>query len=302
MNDRQRKLFVSVVDAGSFSKAAAAGFVTPQSVSQQIRKLEAEVGVPLLERTPQGVVPTEAGQAFYRGCLDIEHSIEALVETCRILGGDTRLTIRLGVGRDYSMGLFNLFLPDFLRTHPNVDLEYVDIDREHVFDGLLDGLFDVAESIRPEEDHPDIGFLRLQSIRRCCLVSAKNPLARKPTIRPQDLLGQQVYVFSLAWAADLQAYLQRVCPDIQLLEAPPNSRITPQRFCESGDAVYLVPTNLREHFMPLIPVRLDVDLANDYGLVFPISDEDRLADFLECARQTFANVDREQDIPAPASA
>ena len=100
MNDRQRKLFVNVVDAGSFSKAAAEGFVTPQSVSQQIRKLEAEVGVDLLERKPQGVVPTEAGRAFYQGCLDIERSIEALVETCRILGGDMRLTIRLGMGRD----------------------------------------------------------------------------------------------------------------------------------------------------------------------------------------------------------
>lgn len=302
MNDRQRKLFVNVVDAGSFSKAAAEGFVTPQSVSQQIRKLEAEVGVDLLERKPQGVVPTEAGQAFYQGCLDIERSIEALVETCRILGGDMRLTIRLGVGRDYSMGLFNLFLPDFLRTHPNVDLEYVDVDRDSVFEGLLDGSFDVAESIRPKEDHPDIGFQKLRSIRRCCLVSARNPLARKPAIVPQDLRGQQVYVFSLAWATDLQAYLQRVCPDIQLLEAPPNSKMTPQRFCESGEAVYLVPTNLQEHFMPLIPVPLDVDLANDYGLVFPAADEERLADFLECARQTFAHADPERNGPPPASA
>ena len=111
-----------------------------------------------------------------------------------------------------------------------------------------------------------------------------------------------MYVFSLAWATDLQAYLQRTCPDIQLLEAPPNSRMAPQRFCESGEAVYLVPTNLREHFMPLIPIPLDVDLSNEYGLVFPAADEERLADFLECARQTFARADPGQNGPASASA
>lgn len=54
--------------------------------------------------------------------------------------------------------------------------------------------------------------------------------------------------------------------------------------------------------MPLIPVPLDVDLANDYGLVFPAADEERLADFLECARQTFAHADPERNGPAPSSA
>ena len=64
MNDRQRSLFVDVVDLGSFSRAAERRFVTPQSVSQQIRRLEGELGFELLRRTPQGVAPTEAGQAF----------------------------------------------------------------------------------------------------------------------------------------------------------------------------------------------------------------------------------------------
>lgn len=47
------------------------------------------------------------------------------------------------------MGLFNLFLPDFLRTHPNVDLEYVDVDRDSVFEGLLD-----ARSTSPKASVP----------------------------------------------------------------------------------------------------------------------------------------------------
>ncbi len=288
MNDRQRRLFVTVVDAGSFSKAAQEGFVTPQSVSQQIRKLEAEVGVELLERRSQGVRPTAAGRAFYQGCLDIEHSIDALVGTCRALGGERRATIRIGMGRDYSMGLFNAFLPTFLRRHPGTDVEYVDVNRDRVADDLRGDAFDVAESIRPRGALDDgVAFLPLCLIGRCCLLSAKNPLARNPSIRPQDLRGQQVYVFSLGWATDLQLYLQRNCPDVQLLEAPPASHFAPQRLCDAGNAVYLVPDNLCERFEPLIPIPLDVDLKNEYGLVYLASKEERLREFLDTAREVF---------------
>lgn len=285
MNDRQRRLFVSVVDEGSFSKAAEKGFVTPQSVSQQIRKLEAEVGVELLERGSRGVTPTEAGRVFYQGCLDIERSIDALVETCRALGGEGHTTIRLGMGRDYSMGLFSAFLPEFLRDHPAVDVEYIDVNRDNVVEGLRDDAFDVAESIA--FDDAEIAFLPLCRIGRCCLLSAKNPLARRPAIRPEDLRGQQVYVFSLSWATDLQLYLQRTCPEVQLLEAPPTSRFAPQKLCDPGDAVYLIPSNLRERFEPLIPIPLDVDLKNEYGLVYLASEENRLKEFLDAAREAF---------------
>ena len=77
MEDSERKLFIDVVDLGSLSKAAAKHFVTPQSVSQHIRKLEGELGFPLLVRTAQGVSPTEAGCIFYEGCKDIDERLEA---------------------------------------------------------------------------------------------------------------------------------------------------------------------------------------------------------------------------------
>lgn len=288
MNDRQRRLFIDVVDSGSFSKAAQEGFVTPQSVSQQIRRLEEEVGVDLLERGPKGVAPTEAGRVFYNGCLDIEHSIEALVAMCREIGADARSTIRLGMGRDYSLGLFNAFLPEFLQQHPNVDIEYADAHHDDLIESLRNDVFDIAESIDlPEEE--GVSFVRLFRIGRSCLVSAKNPLARLSTVSPSDLRGQKVFVFSLEWAADLQAYLQKTCPDIQLLEAPPASKLSPQKLCDGGDAVYLVPNNLTNRFEPLIPLPLDIELANDYGLVFLTSEEERLADFIAVARQVFGD-------------
>ena len=83
MEDSERKLFMDVVDLGSLSKAAAKHFVTPQSVSQHIRRLEGELGFPLLVRTAQGVSPTEAGCMFYEGCKDINERLERLLSQCR---------------------------------------------------------------------------------------------------------------------------------------------------------------------------------------------------------------------------
>ena len=113
MEDRQRKLFIDVVDLGSLSKAAAKHFVTPQSVSQHIRRLEGELGFPLLVRTPQGVAPTEAGCLFYEGCKHIDDEFERLLSECREEAGISRTTLRLGSSPTYSLALFSQFVPRY---------------------------------------------------------------------------------------------------------------------------------------------------------------------------------------------
>jgi DNA-binding transcriptional LysR family regulator len=66
MELRQLRYFVRIVDLGSLSKAAADLFVAQPALSKQIAALEAELKATLLVRSPRGVTPTEAGQAFYR--------------------------------------------------------------------------------------------------------------------------------------------------------------------------------------------------------------------------------------------
>ena len=61
---RRLALLVEVVEQGSITAAAELMMYTPSAVSQQLRKLEQEVGQPLLNRRSRGVVPTEAGQVL----------------------------------------------------------------------------------------------------------------------------------------------------------------------------------------------------------------------------------------------
>lgn len=81
MNINQIKYFVSVVELGSFSKAAQSQFITVQGMSKAISDLEREVETPLLVRKARGVAPTAFGLIFFeqaRLVLDAFHELEEL--------------------------------------------------------------------------------------------------------------------------------------------------------------------------------------------------------------------------------
>ena len=65
MDIRQLRYFVQIVESGSLLKASRQIFIAQPALSQQLAKLEAEVGVSLLTRSARGVVPTENGHALY---------------------------------------------------------------------------------------------------------------------------------------------------------------------------------------------------------------------------------------------
>ncbi|MGE0315145.1 MAG: LysR family transcriptional regulator [Lautropia sp.] len=79
MNLRQLKYFVKVVEAGSMTRAAEQLFVAQPALGMQIRQLEEDVGVALLDRHSRGVTPTRAGALL----LERARAILALVEQAR---------------------------------------------------------------------------------------------------------------------------------------------------------------------------------------------------------------------------
>ena len=80
MELRQLRYFVQVVEHGSFSRAAAALGVVTSALSQQVSRLESELSTRLLRRTSQGVVPTDAGLAFWHQAqLALRHADHAVL-------------------------------------------------------------------------------------------------------------------------------------------------------------------------------------------------------------------------------
>lgn len=86
MQLRHLRYFVSIVDAGSFCRAAATIHVAQPALSQQIAGLEATLGATLLHRSARGVCPTQVGKIFYREAVSILQRVEQLRGIVRSTG------------------------------------------------------------------------------------------------------------------------------------------------------------------------------------------------------------------------
>jgi DNA-binding transcriptional LysR family regulator len=113
--------FVSVVDAGGFTRAGERVHRTQSTVSQQIKRLEEDVGQPLLLRSGKDVTPTEAGERL----LSYARRLLALAEEARDVlarpGNDG--AVRLGVPEDFAAYRLAKLLAAFSRSHPSLRLD-----------------------------------------------------------------------------------------------------------------------------------------------------------------------------------
>jgi DNA-binding transcriptional LysR family regulator len=113
--------FVSVVDAGGFTRAGKRVHRTQSTVSQQIKRLEQDVGQPLLIRSGKDVTPTEAGERL----LSYARRLLSLAEEARdvLSRPGNEGAIRLGVPEDFAAYRLAKLLAAFSRSHPGLRLD-----------------------------------------------------------------------------------------------------------------------------------------------------------------------------------
>jgi DNA-binding transcriptional LysR family regulator len=113
--------FVSVVDAGGFTRAGERVHRTQSTVSQQIKRLEDDVGQPLLNRSGKDVTPTEAGERL----LSYARRLLALAEEARdvVARPGNEGSVRLGVPEDFAAYRLAKLLATFSRSHPGLRLD-----------------------------------------------------------------------------------------------------------------------------------------------------------------------------------
>jgi DNA-binding transcriptional LysR family regulator len=113
--------FVSVVDAGGFTRAGERVHRTQSTVSQQIKRLEEDVGQPLLLRSGKDVTPTEAGERL----LSYARRLLTLAEEARdvLARPGNEGAVRLGVTEDFAAYRLTKLLAAFSRSHPGLRLD-----------------------------------------------------------------------------------------------------------------------------------------------------------------------------------
>lgn len=152
----QLRVFATVVDCGSFTRAAEVLYLTQPAVTFQVRQLEQQVGTPLFVREGRRVVPTTAGFAVYRYASDVLASTDLLQHELDAIASGEEERIVVGAGPAYSAFILPELLARFHRAHPRVRLalQQTSGSAAAVVQDLRGGRIDIgmAMSARPLRD------------------------------------------------------------------------------------------------------------------------------------------------------
>src|SRR5262249_28111921 len=117
---RDLDTLLAVAHWGSMAKAAAHLSVSQPAVSKAIADIEHTLGVRLLDRTAQGVEPTEYGRALLKGGLGVLNVLRQVVRDIDFLADPTAGEVRIGCPSVIAAGLLSAVLARFSRQYPRV--------------------------------------------------------------------------------------------------------------------------------------------------------------------------------------
>ena len=184
------QIFKTVAEAGSFHKAADLIGLTPSAISHSVSSMEKELGFPLFQRNGRGIQLTESGARYSSGVREILRIHRAIVAAC-ISPDCYHTTIGCTGFSSY------YYLPQAIKymqeLYPQAQIVTYRVDANNFEKELEQGNVDlvfIAKHIAAMS--PKLKFQFVADTPLYCVVSAKNPLARKNVLTVSDLLDSTV--------------------------------------------------------------------------------------------------------------
>lgn len=200
---KQLRYFLAAAESGQISLAAMELNISQSAITTAIQGLEAQLGVRLLDRSPQGVVPTIEGARF----LNHARNITAAVEDAERLplGEGRRMTGRLRLGTTYTVAGYYMsrHYARFRRAYPDIAVEMVEWPRMAVEEGLATGGLDMAVMLVSNlTNRAGLEQETLMRSRRRLWLSTDHPLLSADRISLADVAAQPYVMLTVDEAKD----------------------------------------------------------------------------------------------------
>lgn len=294
MEVRQLRYLVALADERSFTRAAAREHIAQPALSQQIQKLEREVGLALVERTTRRVAITDAGELLVARGRRILAELEAAHNELQSLKGIQ--TGHLTIGAMHTMGPvdISLALAVFHARHPLIELTVREDFSEALAERLRADEVDLAFlSVTERIESHGLGLHQLISEELVVVLPAGHELADRGPIRMAELDGEQFISYregarlrELLVAAAHEAGFQA---DIKF-ESNESQRI--RALVGRGLGVAILPRSDTVDARPGIAISnlIEPKLARDITLAWRADRRQppAVAEFLQVAMETFA--------------
>ena len=144
MTITQLEYILALNSFGSFSEAAARCFVTQPTLSMQIQKLESEMDVVIFKRGKLPISPTDVGLKIIEQAKQIIKEKEKLNVLVQIEKGELVGSFKVAIIPTISSYLLPMFLSNFMRKYPDVELIIDEVTTSEVISGLDRGFFDIG--------------------------------------------------------------------------------------------------------------------------------------------------------------
>ena len=268
--------FVTVIDCGSFAKAAEALYISPTAVMKQVNALEQHLDLKLTARTPSGIRPTEAGVMIYRDAKFLMDYSQKSVSNAQAAAHAKSNTFCVGTS------LLNPAKP-FMDNHKGILAEIEQLGKK--FDFLI-GVCDSREWL--SRCH----FLPLGCYQKMIAVSREHRLAGKKRLRIEDLYGETLMMVRRGDSKTndlIRRDLERNHPQIQIEDTPPFYDLSVFNRCAETGKALLTIACWQEVHPALISLPVEWDYCIPYGLLYSF---DAPADVLRFVRAAEAAAEK----------
>jgi DNA-binding transcriptional LysR family regulator len=241
------RIFLAIARAGTLGAAARSLGQSQPTMGRRLRVLESAVGHTLFQRTSDGLILTDEGNAVLEHAERMEE--EALAFQRRLAGSDVQLEGMLRLSSSDWFGTYMLapVLAEFSEHHPKVCVELLSDIRLY---SLPRREADIAFRIKPFEE-PEVISRRLVHISYAVY-------ARSDAVIPlaDGGAGLRVITMDTAFAEMPDAlWLKRVLPAAQVAMRS-NSRLVQAEFCRQGSGLAVLPRPLGDRIPGIVPVEL----------------------------------------------
>lgn len=189
------RALLAAADAGSLSRAAAAEHLTQQALSQRIQRLEALVGVTLLERTNRGIALTEAGAVLAEEARELLTATERALMRARAAGTSVPQRFVLGHTLASASALVPRIVDRLAATLPEMTVQVDEMLARDLPDAVRRGAIDAALVPHVEGDYDDLQVTAVAELPLVLALPADDPLATGGSVELLAVRDRMLYVW-----------------------------------------------------------------------------------------------------------
>ncbi|GLQ94376.1 LysR family transcriptional regulator [Dyella acidisoli] len=195
MDLKHLRLIRAVAERGGLTAAGRELYLSQPALSQQLANIEADLGVQLFHRIGKRMVPTAAGKLAVEMGEGLLAGMQHLEERLRQNARGVSCELRLGIQCYTALHWLPSVMAGFHRAHRHVELKIISDATHEPERALLEGRIDVGV-LNGQVRDPRLVIKKLFDDELVVICAASHRFAKRQCVTPEDLIGEQVFVYS----------------------------------------------------------------------------------------------------------